>query len=84
MILLSLDRSDTSRPLLQCFGFFIPFGRSIQFRQAIKARGYFGMVPPQRFLENCQRAFVEWLGGKADSQMNGWHYRWKSPAASGW
>ena len=54
MMLLSLNRSDTGRALLQWFSFFIAFGSSIQTRQVLKALGHIGMIGSQRFLSYLQ------------------------------
>ena len=52
----SLDCSDTGHPLLQCFGFFVPFRGSIQRRQILKVCGHIGMVRPQRLLAYRQHS----------------------------
>ena len=57
----ALDRSDTGGPLLQCFGFFVPFGGSIHLRQVLKAPRHSGMVRAEGLLPYRERAFVERL-----------------------
>ncbi len=53
---------NTSRPLLQCFGFVTPIRGAIQSRQVFKTRGYIGMVRAERLLGNRQRALEKRLG----------------------